>query len=66
MSNNFAEKQRKRRLVASLCVVAVSILGLFLVVPRIGLWSVIEAFSGHTHLLFHSACFHDKGSLDWI
>ena len=52
MSNNLAEKQRKRRLVDSLCVVAVSILGLFLAVPRIGLKSVIEAFSGHTHLFF--------------
>ena len=28
---------------------AVIVLGLFLAVPWVGLWSVIVAFSGHTH-----------------
>ena len=30
---------------------AVIVLGLFLAVPWVGLWSVIVAFSGHTHFL---------------
>ena len=32
------------------CVVAVSIPYLFLMVPWVGLWSVIVEFPGHTHL----------------
>ena len=32
--------------------VAVGVLCLFLVVPLLGLWSVIVAYLDHTHLLF--------------
>ena len=41
----------KRELVAFWCHVTVSILGLFLTVPCIGLQCVIVAFPGHTHFL---------------
>ena len=48
---------RKRELVALLllcskCHVSVIVLWLFLLVPRVGMWYVIVAFPGHTHLLF--------------
>ena len=36
----------------SFCCVAVFVLCLFLVVPCIGLWSLIVAFPGHTYLPF--------------
>ena len=42
---------RGRELLALLCVVAVCVLCLFLVVPWVGLQSVIVAFPVHTHFL---------------
>ena len=47
---------RKKELIAllqlsSCCRVAVSIVCLFLAVPWVGLWYVLVAFPGHTHLL---------------
>ena len=33
------------------CLVAVSVLCLFLVVPLVGMWFVIVAFPGHAHFL---------------
>ena len=53
---------RKTELVALLklcpcCRVTVSVLCLFLAVPWVGLWSVIVAFPGHTHLLFEPFSF---------
>ena len=44
-----------RELIGSLCyccLLAVSIICLFLCVPQDSLWYVIVAFSGHTYLLF--------------
>ena len=41
------------------CVVAVCILYLLLMVPWVGLWSVIVEFPGHTHLkkiLYNTIC----------
>ena len=40
--------------IALLCVVAVCVLCLFFTVLWVGLWSVIVAFPGHTHLGFLS------------
>ena len=47
----------KRELVALLCLLScffltVFVLCLFLMVPRVGLWSMIVAFPGHMHLPF--------------
>ena len=47
---------RKRELIdftslCSRCLVAGSVLCLFLAVLRVGLWYVLVAFSGNTHLL---------------
>ena len=35
---------------------AVSVLWLFLAVPRVGLWCVIVVFPGHTHILNGPHC----------
>ena len=43
---------RKTTLENIYCVVTVSVLFLFLAVTFVCLWSVIVAYSGHTHLLF--------------
>ena len=43
---------RKRELIDLLCVVAVSVSCLFLMLPWVGLRSVIVAFPSYTHLLF--------------
>ena len=36
--------------ICSWCRVAVSVLCLFLAVPWVGLWSLLEAYPGHSHL----------------
>ena len=36
----------------SCCRVAISVLCLFLAVPWVGLWFVVVAFPGHTHLRY--------------
>ena len=48
--------KRKRKLIALLllscgCVVALSVLWLFITVAWVGLWCVIVVFPDHTHLL---------------
>ena len=53
-------RERERELVAllylcSCCHVTISFLCLFFAVSWVGLWSVIVAFPGHTHLL-HDSC----------
>ena len=61
-------------LLCSFCLVAVCVLYLFLVVPVLGLWSVIVAFSGHIHLflmrsrLFIAALWSPagKGQTSWL
>ena len=50
--------KRKRKLVALLllsyrCIVTISVLWLFLMVPWVGLECVIVVFPDHTHLLFN-------------
>ena len=55
----------KRKLVALLvlshsCIVTINILWLFLMVLWVGLQCMIVVIPEHTHLLFHSVCFHDK------
>ena len=51
--SHLAEKQTAGYFtLRSSCRVTVCILCLFLAVPCVGLWSVIVAFPGHTHLLF--------------
>ena len=42
------------------CVVAVCVLCFFLMVSRVGLWSVIVAFLGHTHKYLFKTCSHPK------
>ena len=49
--------KRKRKLVTLLvlsyrCIVTINVLWLFLMVPGVGLQSVIVVFPDHTHLLF--------------
>ena len=51
------KRERERELVAlfflsSWCLVTVSVLWLFLAVPKFGLQCVIVVFPDHTHLLF--------------
>ena len=42
----------KRELVVLLCVVAISVLYLYLMMPWVGQQSVVRTFRSHTHLLF--------------
>ena len=45
--------------VCSCCRVVVSVLCLFLVVPWVGLWSVIVIFIGHAHMRTNSSMFFE-------
>ena len=54
---------KKRQLVGLLCVlsaVCLFVFCLFLMVPWLGMWYVIVAFSGHTHLLLENKHFSAK------
>ena len=59
--------KNKRKLVALLllinrCIVTINVLWLFLVVPWVGLWCVIEVFPDHTHLFY--AIHHNRETIN--
>ena len=41
---------------SSWCLVTVSVMWFFLVVPWVGLWCVFVLFPDHTHFLFYADC----------